>query len=543
MRRRIRISLMTTTWYSNALFYAVDVPAFQDSNGDGIGDFRGLIGRLPYLADLGVTCLWLLPFYPSPGRDNGYDVSNYYEIHPDVGSLDDFTECVHRAGELGMRILLDLVIDHTSDRHPWFQAARRDRQSRYRAYYIWADAPSPPEPDHGPIFPDTEPTVWTHDEVAGQYFYHRFYRFEPDLNAFNPEVREEFLRIIDFWLSFGVAGFRIDAASHLIEGPGSQDDHGILKELRTYADRRRPGTALLGESDVEPDRLAAYFGAGDELHLLYNFYLDNYLFLALAEERADPLVHALGKLPAIPESCRWVNFLRNLDELDLERLGEPEREAVYRAFAPDDEMRIFGRGIRRRLAPMLNDRRKREMALSLLFTLPGVPLVVYGDEIGMGEDLSLPGRHAVRTAMQWAPSPNGGFSDAPKERLRRPLLTDGPFGYERVNITDQQADPGSFLNWMKRLIAARRDCPLWGSGSHRIIDAGGPAVLAHECAGHGDRLIALHNLTGKDQPVSLPAFQTDTFVPIFHSAGDAREDAHPPRELEPYGYRWYRLAG
>jgi maltose alpha-D-glucosyltransferase/alpha-amylase len=274
---------MAVAWHENAVLYAVDIAAFQDSNGDGIGDFRGLTNRLPYLADLGITCLWLLPFFPSPGKDNGYDVSNYYEVRADVGSLDDFIACVHRAGELGIRMLLDLVIDHSSDQHPWFQTARRDRQSRYRSYYFWTDAPSPPEPGHGPIFPDQERTVWTYDDVAGQYYYHRFYRSEPDLNAFNPEVRQEFLRIMDFWLSLGVAGFRIDAASHLIEpgphqvGPG-EDDHDILKEIRTYADGRRQGIVLVGETDVEPDQLARYFGRGDELHMLYNFYLDNYLF-------------------------------------------------------------------------------------------------------------------------------------------------------------------------------------------------------------------------------------------------------------------------
>lgn len=537
---------MTVAWHENAILYAVDIAAFQDSNGDGIGDFRGLTNRLPYLADLGITCLWLLPFFPSPGKDNGYDVSNYYEVHADVGSLNDFMECVHRAGELGIRILLDLVIDHTSDQHPWFQAARRDRQSRYRSYYFWADAPSPPESGHGPIFPDQEMTVWTYDEVAGQYYYHRFYRFEPDLNAFNPEVRQEFLRIMDFWLSLGVAGFRIDAASHLIEagphqvGPG-KEDHDILKELRTYADRRRQGTVLVGEADVEPDQLTTYFGTGDELHMLYNFYLDNYLFLALAEERAEPLTHALQRLPLLPEPCRWINFLRNLDELDLERLTEREREVVYEAFAPDEDMRIFGRGIRRRLAPMVHDRRKREMVMSLLFTLPGIPLVVYGDEIGMGEDLSLPGRSAVRTAMQWAPTPNGGFSDAARERLRRPLIDGGAFGYDQVNVSDQQTDPASCLNWMKRLIAARRAYPTWGSGIYRNAEGGGSAVLVHECIGRGDRLLALHNLTGKDQPLSLPSSQIDQRVAIFSSTGHEHSDS-PSLVLEPYGYRWYRVA-
>lgn len=536
---------MPPTWYRNAVFYAVDVAAFQDSNGDGIGDFQGLMARLPYLADLGVTCLWLLPFYPSPGRDNGYDVAHYYDVNPDVGTLDAFAECVKEAESRGIRVILDLVIDHTSDRHPWFQAARRDPRSRYRGYYSWADEPSPPEPGKGPIFPEEEPNVWSYDSLAGQYFYHRFYRFEPDLNAFNPEVREELLRIMDFWLSFGIAGFRIDAASHLIEPPGPHhaaagDSHEILKELRRYADRRKPGVALLGETDVEPDRLASYFGDGDELHMLYNFFLDNYLFLALAEEQADPLVRALASLPSIPASCAWVNFLRNLDELDLERLTDREREAVYRAFAPDEDMRIFKRGIRRRVAPMVSDRRKRETAFSLLFTLPGAPLIVYGDELGMGEDLTLPGRTAVRTTMQWSGARHGGFSQAPRDALRRPVLSGGPFGYERVNAEAQSRDPASFLHFMRRLIAARRRCPAWGTGSHRTLDVRDSGVFAHLCESGDDRLVALHNLTGKPRRPVLDLGSPRPLRPVFGGGQDLSRSGEPI-DLEPYDYRWYRI--
>ncbi len=535
-------------WYLDAVFYAVDVATFQDSNGDGIGDFQGLIRRLPYLADLGISCLWLLPFYPSPGRDNGYDVADYYGVNPDLGTLDEFIECVREAESRGIRVILDLVIDHTSDRHPWFQAARRDPRSRYRRYYTWADSPSPPEPGKGPIFPDEEPNVWSFDRVAGQYFYHRFYRFEPDLNAFNPEVRDELLRIMDFWLSFGIAGFRIDAASHLIEPPGPHhaagESHEILKELRRYADLRNPGTALLGETDVEPDQLATYFGKGDELHMLYNFFLDNYLFLALAEERAEPLARVLQRLPAIPEHCQWVNFLRNLDELDLERLRDTEREAVYRVFAPDEDMRIFGRGIRRRLAGMLTDRRQREMAFSLLFTLPGAPLLVYGDEIGMGEDLSLPGRSAVRTAMQWSPTANGGFSSAPREALRRPVLSGGAFGYERVNVADQSEDPRSFLHFVQRLTAARKQQSAWGTGAYQTVDVHDAGVFAHQCEGKGGgiRLVALHNLTGTPRKPVLNLGHTRPVIPVFGAGGQAPCRSGDPVELEPYGYRWYRVA-
>src|SRR5215213_9091726 len=401
-------------WYKNAVIYGIDVATFQDSNGDGIGDFRGVCDRLGYLTELGVTCLWLLPFFPTPNRDNGYDITNYLEVDPRLGTFDDFIHLVHRAGERGIRVLIDLVMDHTSDQHPWFQAARRDRGSRYRRYYEWSDAPSPADPDKTNIFPGEETSVWTYDAIAGQYYFHRFYHFEPDLNVMCPEVQEEIERVIDYWLSFGIAGFRVDAVSHMIESPHKEDNaslvhdpHRVLRELRAYTAGRRPDAVLLGEADVEPGQLKSFFGDGDQLHMLYNFLLNNYLFLALAQQRSAPIARALRLLPPVPPSGQWVNFLRNFDELDLERLTEEERQAVYHAFAPDPEMRIFGRGIRRRLAPMLNDPRRVLMAYSLMMSLPGSPLLMYGDEIGIGEDLSLPGRDAVRTAMQWSKHANG----------------------------------------------------------------------------------------------------------------------------------------
>lgn len=533
-------------WYKDAIMYGLDVATFQDSDGDGIGDFQGLYGRLDYLAGLGITCLWLLPFFPTPNRDNGYDVRDYFSIDPRLGTLEDFLACVRGAGERGIRIMIDLVMDHTSDQHPWFQAARRDRDSRYRRYYVWTDAPPPVEPGKKNIFPGEETSVWTYDEVAGQYYYHQFYHFEPDLDVGCPDVREEIKRVIDYWLSFGISGFRVDAVSHMIEPhqatqpAASHDPHSILRELRAYTSSRRTDAALLGEADVEPEELRTFFGDGDEMHLLYNFYLNNYVFLALATGQAEPLQRCLRRLPSIPEDGQWVTFLRNLDELDLERLTEEEREAVYQAFAPDPDMRIFGRGIRRRVAPMLNDRRRLESAFSLLFSLPGTPLLVYGDELGMGEDLALAGRDSVRTPMQWSRERHAGFSTAAARALPLPIITDGAFGHKAVNVADQTADADSFLNWMKELIGLRRRCPEWAWGSCHVMDSGEPTVFMHGVEWNGRRLIALHNLTDKTATGRLDKEPGSRLIPLWSSRP---LDASPNSlkvDLDPYGYRWYR---
>ncbi len=538
---------LSRCWYKNAVVYGLDVATYQDSNGDGIGDFPGLCRRLDYLVDLGVTCVWLLPFFSTPDRDNGYDVMDYFSIDPRLGTLEEFLTFVRGAGERGIRVMIDLVMDHTSDQHPWFQAARHDRRSRYRRYYVWTDAPPPTDPSKKNIFPGEESTVWTYDDIAGQYYYHRFYHFEPDLDVGNPEVREEVKRVIDYWLSFGVSAFRVDAVSHMIEphqgeqAGASHDPHCILRDLRAFASSRRPDTALLGEADVEPEDLRSYFGDGDEMHLLYNFLLNNLLFLAFATGRAEPLERCLRLLPAIPENAQWMNFLRNLDELDLERLSDEERDMVYQAFARDRDMRIFGRGIRRRLAPMLNDRRRLESAFSVLFSLPGTPLIVYGDELGMGEDLSLDGRKAVRTPMQWSKERQAGFSTASAQALPLPIVTTGPFGYKNVNVADQTTDPDSLLNWTKELIKLRRQCPEWGWGICHTVPSGEPSVFAHGVEWQGRRLIALHNLSDKAGIARLEREPDRRLIPILSSR---REDPAPDAlkvDLEPYGYRWYRL--
>jgi maltose alpha-D-glucosyltransferase/alpha-amylase len=536
-----------TLWYKNAVIYGLDVATFQDSNGDGVGDFPGLCRRLDYLADLGATCLWLLPFFPTPDRDNGYDVMDYFGIDPRLGTFDDFLTFVRQAGERGLRILIDLVMDHTSDEHPWFRAARHDSKSRYRRYYTWTDMPPPVEPGKGNIFSDKEASVWTYDPIAGQYYYHRFYHFEPDLDATCPEVREEIKRVMDFWLSFGISGFRVDAVSHMIESPLPtadpalrHDAHHILRDLRSFSSSRRIDAALLGEADVPAEELRDFFGEGNELHLLYNFLLDNYLFLALATGRAEPIERALRLLPAIPETCQWVNFLRNLDELDLERLTEEERELVYHAFAPERDMRIFGRGIRRRLAPMLGNRRRLELAMSLLFSLPGTPMLIYGDEMGMGENLSLDGRNAVRTPMQWSTERHGGFSSAPQQALTTPVITKGPFGYRQLNVEKQASDPESLLNRTKRLIRLRRECPEWGWGTFRILPTGEPGIFAHSCEWKGRQVIAVHNVTDKAGSVHLEQ-EPKTSLTALTSSGKVQAGESSRVEIEPYGYRWYRV--
>ncbi len=540
---------MRDLWYKNAIIYGVDVGRFQDSDGDGIGDLKGLIQRLDYLAGLGITCIWLLPFYPSPNRDNGYDTRNYLEVDPRFGTLDDFIEFVHRAGERGIRVIMDLVMNHTSDQHPWFQASRHDPESRFRDYYVWTGNPPPVAPNEGTIFPGEEASVWTYDEIAREYYYHRFYHFEPELKISNPEVPEEIIRTMDFWLSFGVAGFRVDAASHMIEKKGIDsarpvNPHGILRDFRKFVEGRAEGAVLLGESDVRAAELEDYFGEGDELNLLFNFLLDNYLFLAFARGESSPLEYVLGLMPAIPHEGQWANFLRNLDELDLERLTDEEREEVYQAFAPDEDMRIFGRGIRRRLAPMFDaDQTRLRMAYSLLFSLPGSPMIVYGDEIGMGEDLSRESRDAVRTTMQWSDEENGGFSTIEKGAVGNGTISEGAYGYPSLNVELQEADPESLLSWMKQLTRARRTCPEFGWGPCQVIHSDNSAVFAHRAEWRGGHVMAVHNLSGESftTDLDLGHQRHGDLIAILGDSNFEIVDKQTLRvELEGYGHLWLR---
>jgi maltose alpha-D-glucosyltransferase/alpha-amylase len=399
-------------WYRQAVIYSLDVDAFQDSDGDGIGDLRGLIGRIEYLARLGVTCLWLSPIHPNPRRDDGYDVTDDYGVAPEIGTLGDFVDLVHEAENLGLRIILDLVVNHTSDEHPWFREARSSPDSPYRDWYVWSDE-EPSDLRQGMVFPGVQETTWTYDDVAGAWYYHRFFDFQPDLNMANPDVRREIERIMSFWLKQGASGFRLDAAPFIVELTAPNDanprrDYEWLTRFRERLSWRRGDAVILAEANVPHDELPAYWGGGDRVQMLFNFLLNPRCFLALAREEASPIVQALTAGPALPAGCQWATFLRNHDEVDLSHLVGHEREDVFAAFGPKPEMQLYGRGIRRRLAPMLEgELRRLEMAYAMQFTLPGTPVIRYGDEIAMGDDLNLPERDAIRTAMQWSGGPNG----------------------------------------------------------------------------------------------------------------------------------------
>lgn len=531
-------------WWKDAIIYAVDVEHFCDSDGDGRGDFKGLTSKLSYLAELGVTCLWLLPFYPSSHRDNGYDITDYLRVDSRHGIFGDFLECLHQAGEYGIRVIIDLVAQHTSVEHPWFVAARYNQKSRYRNYYIWSDHPPPVEPGKGTIFPGEEDRVWTYDEQARSFYHHRFYHFQPSLNFGNPDVYDEIESILDYWLSFGISGFRIDAASHIEEDPlaeaGLSPKPGdVLRNLYQRATHLKPDVLLLGEVDENPDKLSELFD-GTRLNMMLNFFLNNYLFLALADESSEPIYRALSLLPLAPPNGQWANFLRNLDEADLERLNKDELERVFRAFAPDEKMRIYGRGIRRRLAPMLGgDLRRLKMAFSLLFSMPGSPVVVYGDELGMGEDLEQHGRNAVRSPMQWSSKANGGFSAAPKKNLAQPMIDDGEYGFKHINVEAQQADPDSMLSFTRKLIQARRAHKAIGTGSCIVLDSGSEGVLAHHYKSGHDSLLFLHNLKDKAVRIDLELEPGMGMLSSFFGGPTGTiKDGRLRVELEPYGIRW-----
>lgn len=536
-------------WYRDAIIYAIDVEKFADSDGDGIGDFGGLLEHIDYLDELGVTCVWLLPFYVSPRRDNGYDVADHYRVDPRLGRISDFHLFLRAAGERGIRVMIDIVMDHTSDEHPWFEAARRDRQSRYRNYYTWVDIPPKGGLGHGSAFPGEEYSLWKYDEVAGQYYYHPFYRFQPQLNMSVGEVRLELMRVIDYWMAFGVSGFRLDAVPLMLglDGPAvnrPKDPHGILQEARALCEERTNTIALMGEVDLEAGRLLGFFGEGDELNALLNFMLNNYLFLAFALEKAAPVLRGLRLLPLPPQGCQWVNFLRNLDELNIQWLPEEDRHFVWDTYAPDPDMRIYGRGIRRRLAPMIGNEEKLKLAFSLLMALPGTPMFVYGDEIGLGERLDLRGRDAARTPMQWTGGRNAGFSSTRGE-LVRPVVDEGAFAYQKVNVEREQKDRDSLLNHVKRLIKARLSCPEIGRGNWHTLPTDSEAVLAYQCTWRNGLVVLLHNLGRQEatQIVDLQDHRGET-IDLIVGKDPSLEELAKRRyrvTLPPYGYAWYRV--
>ncbi|WP_075215439.1 alpha-amylase family protein [Mongoliimonas terrestris] len=536
-------------WYKNAVFYCVSVETFMDSNGDGVGDFEGLTRRLDYLHGLGVTAIWLMPFQPSPGKDDGYDVSDHYGIDPRYGTLGDFVEFAHGAKQRGMRVIIDLVVNHTSDQHPWFQSARLDPKSPYRDWYVWSKT-KPKDADEGMIFPGVQVTTWTKDAKAGAYYFHRFYDHQPDLNTANPHVQAEILKIMGFWLELGVSGFRMDAVPFVIAEKGAgiekpKQQFQMLRLFRQFIQWRRGDSIVLAEANVAPEETINYVGDdSDRLQMMFNFHVNQNLFLAMATERTEPLVKALMETRGLPDTAQWGLHLRNHDELDLGRLAPEDRDKVFAAFGPEETHQLYHRGIRRRLAPMLDgDERRLKLAYSLLFTLPGVPVIRYGDEIGMGDDLSLPERYCARTPMQWSDEPHGGFtkSDTPV----MPVITDGPYGYPHLNAAYQRRNADSLLNWLERMIRMRKEIPEVAWGDLVPVDTGAEAILALRYDWRGNSVLFLHNLSAKPCEVHFRTGLDDK--PLVDLLG---HDHRKPDDgntfsvlMEPYGLRWYRVGG
>ncbi|WP_235925530.1 alpha-amylase family protein [Pontibacter burrus] len=530
-------------WYKRAVVYALDVETFQDSDNDGIGDFQGLISRLDYIATLGITCIWLLPFYPTPNRDNGYDVMDYYNVDKRLGDLGDFAIFIKEANERGMKVIVDLVINHTSDQHPWFQEARRNPNSKYRNYYTWVK--EEPEEDIGkPAFADKQDGIWNWDEEAQMFYLHRFYEHQPDLNIANPDVREEIHRIMRFWLMLGVAGFRVDAAHILIQSDTEKDKlefYDLIEDMREFINTHSQDAVLLAEASGPPHVVGSFFKGKQRMHMMFNFLLNQHVFLALARKEGSPIAKGMRMLPDKDYTSQWLNFLRHHDELNIEDLEKSEQDDIFKVFAPDEDMKIFGRGIRRRLPPILSDNRARmELAYSLLFTLPGTPMIQYGAEIGMGDDLTQPERNSVRTPMQWANALNGGFSDYEGD-LIRPIISSGKYSYKKVNVTDQLCDPDSFLNWMERIIRMRRQFPELGSGDFSIIETDNRKVFAHSCS-QKFTLYVVHNLSSQPQKVLIPELQAAEPNLIEVTSNQTyKAPKNGEVALSAYGYRWFRV--
>ena len=544
--------MINDLWYKNAIVYCLSVATFMDADGDGIGDFKGLMRRLDYLQGLGVTAIWLMPFQPSPGRDGGYDITDYYNVDPQYGTLGDFVEFTHGCHQRGIRVLIDLVVNHTSDEHPWFREARRDPHSTFRDWYVWSKK-RPANINEGVVFPGVQKTTWTRDEVANLWYFHRFYEFQPDLNTSNPKVQAEILKIMGFWLQLGVSGFRMDAVPFVIstKGPDVQQpelQYNMLREFREFLSWREGDAIVLAEANVLPNTDLEYFGRyGERLQMMFNFQVNQALFYALATSDNRPLIKALKATKPRPATAQWGQFLRNHDELDLGRLTDEQRQAVFAVFAPDPDMQLYQRGIRRRLAPMLQgDRRRLELAYSLLLTLPGTPVIRYGDEIGMGDDLSLPERQCARTPMQWSTEPQAGFSSNSKTVLK--IISGGPYGYEHLNVAEQRREPDSLLNWMERMIRMRKEVPEIGWGDFEVLPTKTPQVFAIRYDWRGNSVLAVHNLNANPceiaLDVGLDSDEARVLINILSKEHSITGKSRVHRILlEPYGYRWYRVGG
>jgi maltose alpha-D-glucosyltransferase / alpha-amylase len=538
-------------WYKDAVFYELHVKAFQDSNADGVGDFAGLVERLDYVKGLGVDCIWLLPFYPSPLKDDGYDIAGYYGIHPSYGSIEDFQHFLDEAHKRDLRVIADLVLNHTSADHPWFQRARRaPKGSPERDFYVWSDSDEVYK-EARIIFTDTEPSNWSWDPVAGQYYWHRFFSHQPDLNWDNPEVKEKMFEVMEYWLDRGLDGFRADAVPYLIERPGTicenlPETHEILKEFRARLDSKYTDRVLLAEANQWPDDVRPYLGDGDEFHMAFHFPLMPRIFMAVRQGLRKPIVEIIQRTPEIPADCQWCMFLRNHDELTLEMVTDEERDYLYQEYADDPRMRL-NLGIRRRLAPLMdNDRRKIELLNSILFTMPGSPIIYYGDEMAMGDNIWLGDRDGVRTPMQWSPDRNGGFSRAETARLYLPVITDSVYGYQAVNVEAQERSPFSLLNWMKRLIQVRKEHRAFGRGSIEFLEPENPHVLAYLREYEGDVILVVQNVSGAAQAVrlDLSRFAGRTPVELLGQTAFLPIDESPyALTLGPYGFFWFGLRG
>jgi maltose alpha-D-glucosyltransferase / alpha-amylase len=544
--------MINDLWYKNAVIYCLSVGTYMDANGDGTGDFQGLMRRLDYLHGLGVTAIWLMPFQTSPCRDDGYDVADYYNVDPRYGTLGDFIEFTHGAKQRGIRVLIDLVVNHTSDQHPWFKQARSDPNSKYRNWYVWSKK-KPSHANKGMVFPGVQKTTWSYDREAKAWYFHRFYDFQPDLNTSNPEVQAEILKIMGFWIQSGVSGFRMDAVPFIIstKGPGvrkPKEQFDMLRMFREFLQWRQGDCIVLAEANVLPETDMDYFGEdGDRMHMMFNFQVNQNLFYALAAADTRPLIKALKATKPRPATAQWGMFLRNHDELDLGRLQEKERQTVFEAFGPGEHMQLYDRGIRRRLAPMLGgDQRRLELAYSLMFTLPGTPVVRYGDELGMGDDLTLPERTCARTAMQWSDEPHGGFTKNAKPHT--PVIDKGPYGYQHINAAIQRRDPESMLNWTERIIRMRKEVPEIGWGDFTVLKVRDPAVLALRYDWRNNSVLFLHNLHEQPREILVDPGVNSAHGKLLvnllaedHSR--ATESGKHRIMLEGYGYKWYRIGG